>query len=164
VTVPEIINGILDREGWNGPDFRDKDDRGGRTAWGISERAHPEAWKNGPPSRERATGIYLREYVAPWDWLHYEPLRVQLIDCTVHHGYRRAVKLFQRALGVDDDGVLGRRTIAAYELYRFPVVLRYLNNGLVAYRLQFIDKLTDAERSQKRFEEGWENRALLFIA
>jgi lysozyme family protein len=163
MTDSDIINGILDREGWNGPDFLDKDDRGGRTSWGISERAHPEAWRNGPPSRELAAALYYAEYVLPWRWVEYDPLRAQLIDMTVLHGYPNAVRLLQRTVGETVDGVLGPRTRHAVDLYRWPLPLRCLNNALVAFRLQFIDRLTDADLSQKRNEEGWESRCLLFL-
>lgn len=159
----QIIDGILDREGENGPDYLDAHDKGGRTSWGISERAHPEAWIDGPPSREAAAAIYRRIYVAPWEWVTYPPLRNQLIDCTVLHGQHRTAKLLQLVLGnVAVDGRLGPQT--RYWTERGTERdHRLINNSLAAYRLRFIDALTDDDPSQKRFEEGWENRALRFV-
>lgn len=165
VTPNDIIDGLLDREGEGDPakGYRDPHDRGGRTSWGISERAHPEAWKDGPPSRERAAEIYRLEYISPWDWVAYDPLRVQLIDCHVLHGKTGAVRLLQQALGTRADGVLGINTAAAYDNVAARLSMRLLNNSLVAWRLKFFDDLTDRNASQKRFEEGWSNRALVFL-
>jgi hypothetical protein len=40
---------------------------------------------------------------------------------------------------------------------------RLLNNALVASRLMLIEELTDRRTGYKRYEEGLENRALLFF-
>ena len=159
MTLDQLLDELLEREGWNGPEFLDLHDRGGRTSWGISERAHPEAWKHGPPSKEDARLIYSQEYVLPFDWVQ-DPLRVQLIDIAVNSGERTAVRLLQRAIGVIDDGIVGPVTRAATKAAGSP---RMVNNALVAFRLRFVDDLSDGNPTQKRFEEGWENRALLFL-
>ncbi|PYV10095.1 MAG: hypothetical protein DMG23_08815 [Acidobacteria bacterium] len=39
-------------------------DQGGRTRFGVSEKAHPEAWKNGPPSFDDALKLAQVEF---WD-------------------------------------------------------------------------------------------------
>jgi lysozyme family protein len=163
MTVEEIINGILDREKEQKPPYLAKGDRGGRTNWGISERAHPEVWMSGPPDRARAYRVYLNEYVKPWDWVTYEPLKVQLIDCGVLHGQSRAVKLLQQTVGVTVDGKAGIMTRHAVNGCVDSWTERLLNNALVAFRLKFIDELSDASKSQKINEEGWENRSLLFL-
>jgi lysozyme family protein len=163
VTDAQIIDEILEREGWNGPDYLDKADAGGRTTWGISERAHPEAWIDGPPTIGRCRQIYEEEYVKPFDWmreLEYDQLRVQMIDIAVNSGHPWAIRLLQRVIGVHDDGKAGPVTKAALRAAGAP---RMICNALVAFRLKFVDDITDAKASQKRFEEGWENRALSFI-
>lgn len=171
MTSDEIIDGILDREGEGDKSkgYLAKGDRGGRTTWGISERSHPEAWMSGPPSRARARQIYLNEYVAPWAFVEYKPLRVQLIDCHVLHGRSGAAKLLQRVLGVAEDGVIGRvtRNTLADALHdpwndNFDSG-RHVNNALVAWRLKLTDDISDADKSQKVNEEGWENRCLKFL-
>jgi lysozyme family protein len=162
--IERVIEGILTREGEGDASkgYLAKGDRGGRTTWGISEKAHPEAWANGKvPTRESAAALYRREYVKPWEWVESDLIAEQLIDCEVLHGHPNAARLLQRTLGVDDDGVIGLNTQRA--LNALPVVYRHVNNALVAWRLKFIDDLTDKNVSQKVNEEGWENRALSFL-
>ena len=163
MTVTEIIDGILEREGENRPDFLTPGDKGGRTSWGISERAHPEAWHAGPPTRAEAALIYMAQYVTPFELLgSYSPqVMDQMIDFGVTSGPKVAIYWFQRVLSVTPDGRIGKHTMAAYAAVLPHYVL--LNNALVAARLKFIDTLTDAEKSQKQFEEGWESRALSFL-
>ncbi len=159
MTVDQIIEGILDREGEGRPPYTKPGDRGGRTSWGISERAHPAAWRNGPPTREDARAIYSAEYIAPLLWIPYEPLLVQVIDFAVNSGLPRAVYWLQRTLGIGADGKLGPATERAVR----SADARLVNNALVAARLLLIDQLTDHEKDQLKFEEGWESRALKFL-
>lgn len=169
MTANDIIDGILEREGENRrvvkgvPTYLAPGDLGGRTTWGISERSHPEVWKHGPPSKATARAIYWSEYVRPWDWIAYSDLRNQMVDCTVLHGKTNAVKLLQRGLGITDDGTMGPLTQACYRAIPTIAAYRYLNNSIVAFRLAFIDRISDATASQKINEEGWENRALEFL-
>ena len=159
LTTNQIVEGILEREGENGPDFLTPGDRGGRTSWGISERAHPEAWHNGPPSKDEARVIYFKTYVGPFLDVAPPDVRNQLVDFAVTSGVKTAIYYLQRTLGVTPDGYIGQKTRAAL----VGVDSRLLNNALVAARLKFIDTLTDTEKSQKQFEEGWESRALSFL-
>jgi lysozyme family protein len=162
--IEKVIEGILTREGEGDASkgYLAKGDRGGRTTWGISEKAHPEAWANGKvPTRESAASIYRREYVKPWEWVESDAIAEQLIDCEVLHGHVTAAKLLQRTLGIVDDGQVGLNTQRA--LNALPVVYRHVNNALVAWRLKFIDDLTDRDASQKVNKNGWENRALSFL-
>lgn len=165
MTPDQIIDGILDREGEQQPPYLAKGDRGGRTNWGISERAHPEVWMSGPPDRARARQVYLHTYVKPWDWLLSEPLKVQLIDITVLSGYARAVCLLQEALGdLTVDGVLGSHTRhAIVEATMFDSVARQVNNALVAMRVRHFGLIANTLVDQRPNLRGWINRAVLFI-
>ena len=169
-TVDDIIEDILTSEGPGDParGYLAKHDRGGRTNWGVSERAHPEEWADGKvPSRERAAALYRIEYFEPFRWtLKATPeLCAQLTDCAVLHGRHRAVKLLQRTLATDVDGIVGTDTVAAYTraCARVGADPRHVNNALVAFRLKLIDEISDADVKQKANEEGWENRALRFL-
>src|SRR5688500_14047896 len=79
-------------------------DRGGPTRFGISSAAHPEVDIQ-TLSRERAVEIYDRCY---WTKAHCEDLRPRLrlpvFDAAIQHGPTTAIKLLQRAAGVDADG------------------------------------------------------------
>lgn len=88
-------------------------DPGGETVYGISRRAHPDAWANGRPTIEQAAAIYRRDY---WDACKCEqlpaPLAVFLFDTAVNCGNRAAVRMLQRAVGVNADGLIGPNTLA----------------------------------------------------
>lgn len=90
------------------------DDPGGRTMYGISERAHPEAWRDGPPSREKARAIAKAAY---WDAIRGDdlpwPLNFLAMETAFMSGAGRAAKDLQVACGVTPDGVIGPQTIAA---------------------------------------------------
>lgn len=84
---------------WEGGYVDDPGDPGGETIYGISRRAHPEAWKNGPPSKEHAARIYREEYwqrVVTPDMSPEEALAV--FDAAVNLGASRA-KRFWRDTG-----------------------------------------------------------------
>lgn len=162
MSTDEIIDQIIEHEGEGTFPYVVAGDRGGRTRWGISERSHPKAWKYGAPSKEDAREIYLEEYVRPFDWAP-SPLKEQLVDFGVTSGRTRAVYWLQRTLGIHADGKVGPVTINAVSTAVSEGWVVPLNNAYVAARLQFIDQITDAEKSQKKFEEGWENRALSFL-
>lgn len=88
-------------------------DPGGKTVWGISERSHPAAWRNGPPTKAEAIEIYRRDYWAaagcdrlPW------PINLLVFDFAVNSGVSRAVRALQTALKVIPDGIVGPVTTA----------------------------------------------------
>jgi lysozyme family protein len=90
----------------------DPQDPGGETIFGISRRSHPEAWANGRPSQAQAALIYRQDY---WDRCKCDelpaPIAVMVLDTAVNCGGKRAIQMLQRAIDVDDDGVLGPKTI-----------------------------------------------------
>jgi len=163
VTIDEILEGVLEREGPGvPPEYVDRDDKGGRTAWGISERAHPAAWRSGPPSREDAKAIYLRKYVAPFTPLGNigmdERVRVALIDDAVHSGVETAIRALQRVLEVEEDGIIGPQTIAA--AIKANGDGQWLLTRLVQARAHRLTRLVQRDPSQLRFLTGWIDRAL----
>jgi lysozyme family protein len=73
-----------------------------------------------------------------------------VFDCAVNSGVKRASKLLQRAIGVDDDGVIGRNTLAALEnLAAEDVIDRFC-----AERLSFLEALP----TFATFGKGWSRR------
>jgi hypothetical protein len=76
-------------------------DTGGRTNFGISENAHPEAWKNGPPSEAQAVAIYKHDYWDKMDLDNKDPaIRLDMMDAGVNEGVGKAEELY-RASGGD---------------------------------------------------------------
>ena len=171
MTDLEIVERVLAREGWNGPDFLDAGDRGLRTAWGISERAHPDAWTHGPPSKDQARAIYLAQYVTPWRWIPDARLRALLVDWTVTSGHRAAARGLQGAVGAAVDGIVGpdttRRTVAAVNAGR-PVVADVIRARAEHYMAIALDEprlralLQVGTPLQVRFLRGWIRRTLEF--
>ena len=173
MTDLQIVEDVLTREGWNGPDFLDAGDKGGRTSWGISERAHPDAWKHGPPSKDQARAIYLQQYVEPWAWVPDDRLRALLVDWTVTSGIRRVVRALQAAVVADVDGELGpdtrRLTLAAVNAGR-PVAANVLRARVEHVMSIALDEprlkvlLSTGAPLQARYLRGWIRRALEFSA
>lgn len=133
MTVDEMIDGILDREGGyvNHPS-----DPGGATNFGITQAV---ARANGYQGHMRdlpkttARAIYRREYVEKPGFLgiaEIDPLVAEeLIDSGVNAGPARAKLWFQQALNVlnrrgadypdiAEDGVIGKGTLAAFQALR----------------------------------------------
>ncbi len=88
-------------------------DPGGRTKFGISQRAYPSI-DVASLTLDQARAIYHRDYwrAASCDSMPAR-LGIELFDAAVNHGVRPAVRMMQRALGVADDGVVGPVTISA---------------------------------------------------
>jgi hypothetical protein len=161
MTLDELLHGILAREGPGTPPYLDLHDRGGRTAWGIDERSHPEAWQPGPPTRDAAKAIYTRDYVAPFEILVVDDrVRVALVDDAVLSGVGTSIRTLQFVVGVETDGVIGPATIAAVET-REP---QWLLRRLVQERAHRLARIVEHDHSQARFVVGWIDRALSLLA
>jgi len=164
MTIPEIIEGVLLSEGQGKPPYLVPGDAGGRTSWGISERAHPDEWFAGPPSKERARQIYLKEYAAPWEGILDPALRAQLVDIAVLHGHGKC-RLWLEEAGVKIEGnnIVSWVNVAFNTLAWDAPHSRIINNAVVACRLGWVDRHTDENPDQLKFKNGWMNRALRFL-
>ena len=98
-----------------------KDDPGGRTNLGVTQRVWEE-WTGKPATEEDMRGLtpamvsplYKKRY---WDAVRGDdlPSGVDLcvFDCAVNAGVGRASKFLQQAVGVTADGQIGPMTVAA---------------------------------------------------
>lgn len=169
MTEDVIIDAIVGREAGY---VDDPADRGGATNWGITAKTlgvFRGLGRQATRAEVKALGvgeakeIYRQMFVTAPGFLpgrfDFDPLRVQLIDFGVNSGPARAIRWLQRVCQYTP--VDGRLTPALL-LYvnRLPGWL--VNDALVAARLYMVDATSDAP-DQKRFEEGWEDRALLFF-
>ena len=155
--INPAILAILDREGG----FVDNPaDRGGPTAWGISKKWNPEAWANGPPTKEQAAQIYQDRYIDQpgFSKIGHGGLRDFLVDYGVNSGPAVAVQKLQRVLGVPVDGKLGPETLVALS-HRQPDTLL---NQLVDERLKTLVRLVQSKPNQLQFLYGWVTRVLSF--
>jgi Putative secretion activating protein len=128
----------------------DPNDPGGETNWGISKRTYPDL-DIAALTREDAKAIYLRDF-----WLPVQgetlpaSIAYQLFDFAVNSGIDTAIRYFQRAIGVADDGHFGpySKAIAAKTSESDMVM------GLCAERLDFMTRL----QNWKHHGKGWARR------
>lgn len=155
---------ILAREGGK---VDDPVDRGGRTAFGVTQLTY-DAWRRGRGlpssdvwgiSQNEVAEIYRARY---WDVCRCDSLPVGLdlvvFDAAVNHGTRNATRLLQRAVGVVDDGAFGPHSenalVAVIAAGGVPdLIARYIDG-----RRAFYAAIVARDPSQSRFARGWENR------
>lgn len=164
----DLIDEIILREGGF---VNDPDDSGGRTIYGISERAHPELWKDGPPSYETARKVYEQAYILAekFDQIPDPWLRDQVIDYGVTSGPDTATRLLQEVLGVKVDGVIGPQTLKAINNFPPSSLFGYPVPGRVALNLAFeraravrYIRLVQKRPKDVKFLFGWLKRAVGF--
>ena len=156
--ISKLIDDILEREkGY----VNHKDDKGGRTNFGIAERSHPAAWADGSVTEDEARSIYLHKYVIgpKFNQIKDPALMAQLVDFGVNSGPSIAIQKLQGILNVKVDGILGQDTLAALNTQD----VRTINNRLVAERVKMIGRICVKNPSQLAFINGWLNRALEFL-
>lgn len=145
------IERVLGHEGGYVNDPRDP---GGETNWGITvgfARAHGYTGDMAKMTREEAKVLYEDGF---WDLLGLNsmphPLRFQLLDFAVNSGPETALRAYQRALGVADDGKWGPVSQArANEIDAGDAVML-----LLAERLEFMTRL----KAWSDFSRGWARR------
>lgn len=158
-SIEEIITDVLRREGEIATN--DPLDPGGRTQYGISERANPGAWADGHVTEDEARAIYEKKYVAGpgFDRVSDARLRAQLVDFGVTSGPTVAIMKLQEILGVTVDGIFGPVTLHQL-VQEHPM---FVNTELVKKRIQMINRIVKKNPSQIKWLEGWVNRALDFL-
>lgn len=125
-------------------------DPGGETKFGISKRSYPHLnIKN--LTREDVYKIYKEDF---WDRIYADKLpnsvSFQLFDFAVNSGIGTAIRYFQRALNVADDGWWGPISQKAAESFSEADMILNLN----AERLDFMTRLSNWENASR----GWTRR------
>ena len=156
--IDDDITAIIKREG---PPSNDPNDAGGRTAYGISEKANPAAWAHGAPTEAEARAIYMQKYVVTpgFDKIKDPQLQAQLIDFGVNSGPMIAIQKLQEILHVKVDGIMGPQTIVICNGMNSDDI----NTSLVVTRIKMIGQIVSKNPSQLKFLNGWLNRALEFL-
>ncbi|MBQ8464634.1 MAG: hypothetical protein IJ545_01335 [Alphaproteobacteria bacterium] len=129
-------------------------DNGGPTNFGISSHWYPnEDIKNLTP--ERASALLYRDYwLKPKINLLPDEFADIVFDDGVVQGQHRAIKYLQNALGVEEDGLIGDKTLNALSYANDETKQKFIQN--VRQRAQ---NIAERNPSQKRFVNGWLNRA-----
>ena len=131
-------------------------DPGGKTKYGITEAVARE-WGYAGPMKDLPRDLAARIYrVAYWDCCRCdslpEAIRYSVFDAAVNQGPEMAVIFLQRAVKIDDDGILGPKTLACVrQMNPEPLVVRFY-----IARMRHYTKLG----AFKVFGKGWTNRAL----
>lgn len=104
----EAIKFIIEHEGGyvNNPK-----DPGGETKYGIAKKFYPnEDIKN--LTIERAIELYKKDY---WDKCKCDEMPISIalyvFDTAVNQGCGFAIKMLQKALGINPDGIIGKQTL-----------------------------------------------------
>jgi len=158
----DIIADILAREGGY---VDDPHDRGGATNFGITQ-ATLAAWRNDPHAdpktlgEEEAKQILQSQYMLKPGFDKLPPtLQEQMVDFGVHSGPMVAIRHLQAILGVEVDGILGPKTLAAIPNHD----MRWLCQELVKSRVLMIGRIVAKSPSQAKFLNGWLTRVLSFL-
>lgn len=129
-------------------------DPGGKTNYGITEAVAREAGYTGDMRElplQLAKDIYLARYWRPIRADDLPPgIRYTVFDAAVNSGTAQATKWLQRALGVEADGVIGPKTLAA----AYAQDMHALRMRMLAQRLRFMAGL----QNWPSFSRGWARR------
>ena len=117
------------------------------TKFGISAMSYPDV-DIFNLTREQAKEIYYYDF-----WLLFDidlmpsPIRFQLFDAAVNHGWNNTAKILQRALSVPVDGIVGPLTYnAAKTINAHTLQLKF-----IAERIKFFTKI----KTFDEFGKGW---------
>ena len=136
----------------------DKDDPGGTTKYGISQRAYPNL-DIIKLSKADAVKIYYKDY-----WIKYKiqslpnEIRHIIFDGVVNQG-NRIIKILQQVVNIKGgnlvvDGLIGKNTIAQAKKYKPEV------NRIRAYRIMHYANLVKRKPKLEKYYYGWFVRAL----
>lgn len=151
LTFLDIFNRLI---GYEGGYVNDPRDPGGETNWGITKRTAQANGYTGnmkTMTRQQAYEIYYRAF-----WLRYnceqmpDAVAYQFFDAAVNHGFGNASRMLQRAVGVLDDGIIGKYSLEAINRNPISDTLMVLNGE----RLNFYIRLKNFDR----YGKGWVNR------
>ncbi len=144
-----------------------KHDRGGATNKGITQAVYDgyrssHNWPIQPVKYilpDEVSDIYRSRYWKPsaCDRL-LKPLDLVVFDGAVNHGPKQSIKFLQRALGADDDGVVGKQTLTAVETDTKAGMLMNVCESIIAQRSDFYDMLVKKDPTQSVFRNGRGNR------
>lgn len=147
MTFDDAFEILIGHEGgW----VNDPNDPGGETKFGISRRSYPTEIIR-TMTLERAKEIYLRDFWGPagCDAVP-DVLKFDLFDTAVNAGVKAAIKMLQKAVGEEPDGILGPRTLQA--VWNVPPHL--VDKRFNGHRLDHLNGLP----TWPHFGRGWSQR------
>lgn len=157
--VPKILR-------WEGGFVNDPDDAGGATNKGVTIATFRKFYG------ADATVAQLQK-ITDQQWLHifrvgyWEKFRADEIEdqsvaniCVdwLYNSGIVAIKRVQKIVGVEDDGIVGTKTIAAINKREADPLFYQIR----AARIAFVETIARNKPSQRKFLQGWKNRILSF--
>lgn len=140
-----------DRGNWTGGKVGSGTLKG--TKFGISAMTYPHEDIEGM-TEERAKQIYYKDWWVKLGMDQFKPaLSYQMFDAAINHGMSNATKMLQRAVGVPDDGIIGRVT-------RRGIDIMTLDDVLMCFLAERLDFMTYVGTWQT-FGKGWARRIAL---
>lgn len=141
-------------------------DMAGRTIHGISEKNHPDMWKDGHiPTLDDFKSLLDSHYWGPLRCTEMPwPVNLSLLDFAYHSGNKQASKSLQRVLNelgeaVGVDGKIGDATLAAIRSVCDDGSPRFLARALCAAREAFLLELCDRDPEKYGpYRRGWLRR------
>ena len=166
-TVQDILEGVLEREGW--PTYTEHPfDRGGPTKGGITLRTL-ESWRHRRVTRQELQRLKKPEAMEIMKRLYAESngiqrleghsIQPQVVDNAILSGPVLAVKDLQLVLDVTQDGICGSNTMQAVS-QRNP---DELSRALAVKRALRLARFAVKNPKQMVFLVGWLTRALGFV-
>lgn len=155
----------------------DPTDTGGETIFGISRKNNPESviwtmldtWKERGNDAKALTKIartnpeFMGFVEAIYRGRYWNPcqcdrlpdvLRYPVFSCAVNCGHVIASKFVQRAVNVEADGTIGKKTINATILANKTQLMQSFYNQWETY----YDLIVQKRPANKKFINGWKNR------
>lgn len=169
----DTITRILEREGW-GQVTNKASDRGGLTKYGITQTSWTAYRAKhgtgvGPLSvadltEEQARDFYFTEHVADprFDLITDDYVQDFIVDCGVNHGTPRASRWLQEAVGVQQDGAVGPKTLERVNAAEPVSLLLKLISIRVKFYAQIASDQLPADPDLPNLR-GWTNRVASFI-
>lgn len=155
----KTINAALDKvAGIEGGYVNDPSDSGGETNHGVTlkflKSVQPGATSADLKALDKAQARALfDQHFVKAPGIHRLPdvAQAEAVALSINAGPTAAIKVLQRAAGVEADGKIGPGTIAA--------VKKLSNDQIKAAVDGFYQRIVDRDPSQKRFLKGWLNRS-----
>ena len=156
----------------------DSADKGGATKYGVSLTLMRQMFKNGSIwldlnkdgtidekdvmilTLEDAKLVYFKEFWRPLASLSrffVVQIMIKIFDTAVNIGVRNAIKLVQRVIGTQEDGVIGKDTISKCVVFKGDFISKY-----VEFLVKFYANIAVKNPTQLRFLNGWINRAFRY--
>ncbi len=129
-------------------------DPGGETKWGVTKRvARKFGYRGSMRNFPKSTANEIAEKLY-WEKVKGgeldKAIAWQILDASYNHGVRRSIKFLQKAVGVNDDGIIGDITLGAVNAMDKNDVIFLFN----AERLEFYARLG----TFRTFGRGWTRR------